>query len=99
MNTDFMSMRGFSMPRRMVLQGIASLLGGAFAPDAFAAAAKSCRFTEREIIGPYYRFGVPFQTKLAGPDELGERLIISGTVYSSVCRSRLPNTLIEIWQA
>ena len=99
MNHDFVSIRSKSLPRRMVLQGIATLLGGAFTPSAFAAAGKSCRLTERDIIGPFYRFGAPFQTKLAGPNEPGERLIISGKVYSSDCRSRLPNTLIEIWQA
>ena len=99
MNNDFVSIRGISLPRRMVLQGIASLLGGAFTPGAFAAAAKSCRLTERDILGPFYRFGAPFQTKLAGPNEPGERLIVSGKVYSSDCRSPLPNTLIEIWQA
>jgi catechol 1,2-dioxygenase len=99
MNNDFVSIRGISLPRRMVLQGIASLLGGAFSPSAFAAAAKSCRLTEREIIGPFYRFGAPFQTKLAEPNEPGERLIVSGRVYSSDCRSRLSNTLIEVWQA
>ena len=99
MNTDFVSSRGTCFSRRMVLTGIASSLGGVFAPSAFAATAKSCRLTEPDIIGPYYRFGAPFQTKLAGPNEPGERLIISGKVYSSDCRSRLPNTLIEIWQA
>ena len=83
----------------MVLQGMASLLGCAVTPSALAATAKSCKLTERDIIGPFYRFGAPFQTKLAGPNEPGERLIISGKVYSSDCRSRLPNTLIEIWQA
>jgi len=93
------SHRSLSLSRRMVLEGIASLLGGACATDAFAAAAKSCRLTERDIIGPYYRFGAPFQTTLAGPNEPGERFIISGKVYSSDCRSPLPNTLIEIWQA
>jgi protocatechuate 3,4-dioxygenase beta subunit len=31
--------------------------------------------------------------------DLLTRLIISGKVYSSDCRSHLPNTLIEIWQA
>src|SRR5262245_38568463 len=90
---------GKSLPRRIVLQGISSLLGGGFAPGAFAATAKSCRLTESDIVGPFYRFGAPFQTKLAGPNEPGERLIISGKVYSSDCRSYLPNTLIEIWQA
>ena len=99
MKHDFVSIRGLSLPRRMVLQGVASLLGCAVAPDAMSAAAKSCRLTESDIIGPFYRFGAPFQTKLAGPSEPGERLIIAGKVYSSDCRSRLPNTLIEIWQA
>ena len=98
MNRDFVSIRALSLPRRMVLQGMASLLGCAVTPSALAATAKSCKLTERDIIGPFYRFGAPFQTKLAG-NEPGERLIISGKVYSSDCRSRLPNTLIEIWQA
>src|SRR5262245_24749292 len=87
------------VPRRMVLQGLASLLGGAFTTSAVATAAKSCELTERDIIGPFYRFGAPFQGKLAGPNEPGERLIIAGKVYSSDCRSPLPNTLIEVWQA
>ena len=99
MNGDFVSIGGLSLPRRMVLQSIASLFSYAVTPSAFAATAKSCKLTERDIIGPFYRFGAPFQTKLAGPNEPGERLIISGKVYSSDCRSRLPNTLIEIWQA
>jgi catechol 1,2-dioxygenase len=99
MSNDFVSVRGLSVPRRVVLQGLASVLGCAVTPSAFAAAAKSCRLTEPDIIGPFYRFGAPFQTQLAGPNEPGERLIISGKVYSSDCRSRLPNTLIEIWQA
>jgi catechol 1,2-dioxygenase len=99
MNNDFVSVRGLSVPRRVVLQGLASVLGCAVTPSAFAAATKSCRLTEPDIIGPFYRFGAPFQTQLAGPNEPGERLIISGKVYSSDCRSRLPNTLIEIWQA
>jgi catechol 1,2-dioxygenase len=99
MNNDFIEIRGRSLPRRMVLQGVASLLGCAFAPDALYAAVQSCALTTSDIIGPFYRFGAPFQTKLAEPDEPGERLIISGKVYSSDCRSHLPNTLIEVWQA
>jgi catechol 1,2-dioxygenase len=99
MNDDFVLIHGLSLPRRMVLQGIASLFGCAAMPSAVAAAARSCRLTERDIIGPFYRFGAPFQTKLAGPDEPGERLVISGKVTSADCRSRLPNTLIEVWQA
>jgi catechol 1,2-dioxygenase len=99
MNDEFISIHGLVLPRRMVLQGLASLLGAALAPAALAAGAKSCRLTEREIIGPFYRFGAPFQTKLAGPEEAGERLVISGKVYGSDCRTRLANALIEVWQA
>jgi catechol 1,2-dioxygenase len=99
MNNRFLSTHGALVPRRVVLQGFASLLGGAFTPSAFAAAEKSCQLTEHDIIGPFYRFGAPFQTKLAGPNEPGERLVITGRVYSSDCRSPLPNTLIEVWQA
>jgi len=99
MSDDFVPILGVSMPRRMFLQGSAALLGGAFLPDALAAATKTCRSTAQDIIGPFYRFGAPFQTKLLGPDEPGQRLIVAGTVYSSDCRTRLPNTLIEVWQA
>ena len=97
MRNDSTSIQGISLRRRTVLQGVASLVGGAFVPAAFAA--ESCSLTEQDIIGPFYRFGAPFQTKLATPSEPGERLIIAGKVYSSDCRSPLPNTLIEVWQA
>lgn len=99
MGNDFVRIVGASMPRRMFLQGSAALLGGAFLPDALAAATQTCRSTAQDIIGPFYRFGAPFQTKLLGPDEPGQRLIVAGTAYSSDCRTRLPNTLIEVWQA
>ena len=64
MNNDFVSISGKFLPRRMVLQGIASLFGGALAPGAFAATENNCQLTEGDIIGPFYRFGAPFQTKL-----------------------------------
>ncbi len=35
---NVLSIQGLSVPRRMVLQGLASLLGATFAPGAFAAA-------------------------------------------------------------
>jgi catechol 1,2-dioxygenase len=90
MNGDFVSILGLSLPRRMVLQGMASLFSCAVTPSAFAAAAKSCKLTERDIIGPFYRFGAPFQTKLAGPNEPGERLIISGKVLSLTAAPNYP---------
>jgi hypothetical protein len=37
MNRDFVSIRALSLPRRMVLQGMASLIGCATTSSAFAA--------------------------------------------------------------
>src|SRR5688572_7210404 len=99
MSNDLAPILGLAMSRRMFLQGTAALLGGAILPGPLAAAAQDCRRTEQEILGPFYRFGAPFQTKLVGLDEPGERLILTGTVYSSDCLTALPNTLIEVWQA
>lgn len=84
--------------RRRFLLGGAALIGAAFIPDVLAAA-KNCRPTDQDIIGPFYRFGAPFETKIAGPDEAGDRLIVSGQVYSADCRTPVPNALIEVWQA
>ena len=50
----------------MILGG--TLLGG----PAFAAN-QVCRLTESEIVGPFYRFGAPFRSQLAGPDEPGSQ--------------------------
>ncbi|HVE48879.1 MAG TPA: twin-arginine translocation pathway signal protein [Casimicrobiaceae bacterium] len=99
MSDHVVPMLGATMPRRIFLQRIAAMLGGVSLPDALAAATRSCRSTAQDIIGPFYRFGAPFQTKLLGSDEPGQRLIVAGTVYGSDCRTRLANTLIEVWQA
>lgn len=84
--------------RRRFLFGGAALVGAACIPDVLAAAA-TCRPTDQDIIGPFYRFGAPFETRIAGPDEAGDRLIVAGTVYAADCRMPLPNALIEVWQA
>jgi len=83
----------------MFLHSSAIVLGSAFLATPASAAKQACRLTEADILGPFYRFGAPFRTKLAGPDEPGDRLILSGTVYSSDCHTPLPRTLIEVWQA
>jgi hypothetical protein len=59
MNNDFVEVCGVSLPRRMVLQGVASFLGCAFAPDALYAAAQSRALTTSDVLGPFYRFGAP----------------------------------------
>lgn len=85
--------------RRSFLRGSAGILGGMLLGGPAFAAKQVCRLTESEIVGPFYRFGAPFRTRLAGSGEPGDRLILTGTVFSSDCRTPLPGTLIEIWQA
>lgn len=85
--------------RRSFLQRTALTLGGSVLGLPALAAAEACKLTEQEVLGPMYNYGAPFQAKLAGADEPGQKLMLSGTVYSSDCRTALPHTLMEIWQA
>ncbi len=86
------------LSRRNFWQGAAAF-GGAVLAGPGVAAAQECALTPSDILGPFYRFGAPFRTTLVGADEPGEKLMISGTVYSADCRTALPRTLIEVWQA
>ena len=86
--------------RRAFLRGGVTLLGSAAIASSGVALANECVLTPSDILGPMYNYGAPmFQKKLATDGEPGERLILTGTVYSSDCRTALPKTLIEIWQA
>ncbi len=86
--------------RRMFLRHGAMALGGLAVGLPALAAAKECKLTEQDILGPMYNYGAPvFQIKLASDGEPGQRLMIRGSVLSSDCKSPLPNTLVEIWQA
>lgn len=87
-----------ALSRRDFLRQNAALIGGTLLAGPALAASEACRVTESDILGPFYRTGAPFRSQLAGPDEPGERLIISGTVTSADCRP-LPGALIEVWQA
>ena len=80
MNNDFVSIRGKSLPRRMVLQGIASLLGGAFAPSAFAATANSAssrsgRYLDRSIDS----------ARRSRPNWLGQTSLANGLLSMARC--------------
>jgi catechol 1,2-dioxygenase len=85
--------------RRTFLQRSAVILGAACMGRPAMAAGQACRLTEAEVLGPFYRFGAPFRSQLAGPDEPGDRLVLTGTVFSSDCRTPLRGALIEVWQA
>ena len=85
--------------RRIFLHRSAMILGGGLLAGRAFAAKHVCRLTEPEVLGPFYRFGAPFRSQLAGAGEPGDRLILTGTVLSSDCRTPLPGALIEVWQA
>jgi catechol 1,2-dioxygenase len=85
--------------RRTLLRRSAVMLGSSLLAGPAYAATRDCRPTESDILGPFYRFGAPSQTRLAGPDEPGDRLVLTGTVFSSDCQTPIPGALIEVWQA
>ena len=86
----------FPSRRAFVRGGI--ILGGALLGGRARTATADCRATESDILGPYYRFGAPFRSRLADASEPGDRLIVSGTVLSADCRTPVPGALVEIWQ-
>ncbi len=90
---------GITLSRRAFIGNQAAILGGALVAGPALAAEHLCSLTQAEVMGPFYRFGAPFKAQLAGPDEPGQRLIISGTVYGADCKTPLPNALLDIWQA
>ena len=90
--------RGLLPSRRTFLRG-GIALGGALLAGRAQSAAADCRATESDIIGPFYRFGAPFRSRLVDVSEPGDRLVVSGTVLSADCRTPIPGALVEVWQA
>jgi catechol 1,2-dioxygenase len=84
--------------RRTLLRGTVALGGALVAGRAFGAT-PGCQLTESDIVGPFYRFGAPFRSRLAEAGEPGDRVVVTGTVLSEDCRTPVPGALIEIWQA
>ena len=64
-----------------------------------AAETAACAPTESDYLGPMYAPGAPRRSVLAGPNEPGDRLRIRGTVFGPDCRTPLPKTLLDVWQA
>lgn len=98
MSKDLIPKMALTTSRRAFLHRSTVIIGGALLGGPVFAASQVCRLTEPDIVGPFYRFGAPFRSQLAGPDEPGDRLILTGTVFSSDCRTPLPGALIEVWQ-
>lgn len=49
--------------------------------------------------GPYYQPNAPFRTKLAPEIHTGTKLVVSGKVVKSDCKTDIPNAIIDIWHA
>jgi protocatechuate 3,4-dioxygenase beta subunit len=61
--------------------------------------AQSCKLTESNIEGPYYKEGAPFKQVLReGLKEEGERLILSGKVLNVRCEP-VEGAVLDFWQA
>jgi protocatechuate 3,4-dioxygenase beta subunit len=64
---------------------------------------ESCNPTTLDYYGqgPFYTANAPVisSNQLAGANELGTRLILSGIVKTLDCTQVIPNTLIDIWHA
>ena len=76
--------------------GDAALPTDAGPPD--AALPEVCTVTGDDAAGPYYLAGPPWTTVIAGPDEPGDRLIVTGLVVDEACVP-LPGALVDVWQA
>lgn len=59
----------------------------------------SLSITEDNILGPYYRPGAPFRTRIAPPNAPGQRTLVSGRVWGYDTRRPLPGVVLDIWQA
>lgn len=100
MSIDLNSRIVQGLARRRFLQRSAMAVGGAALALPTIVSAKECKVTEQDILGPMYNYGAPkFQVKLASDDEPGQKLMLRGTVLSADCKTPLPGTIIEIWQA
>jgi len=63
-----------------------------------AAAACPDKPTPRDMEGPFYKANPPLRASLLEPGSKGEKLILSGVVYSAQCKP-VPNALLDFWHA
>ncbi len=68
------------------------------APDR-GPSAETCRVTEPNIEGPYYRHGAPRRSDLRPTNADGTALLITGRVLSLDCRSVLGGAVLDVWHA
>lgn len=66
---------------------------------AACAVERACRPTVESQLGPFYREGAPWRTKLCGADEPGEPLVLAGRVTASETCAPLKGAVLDVWHA
>ncbi len=54
--------------------------------------------TRNDILGPFWRPGAPFSSKLIPPGATGQKLVLSGTVMDTGGKP-VPNVIMDFWNA
>ena len=83
--------------RKFLKNGLISLAGVTIYPSLLNA--RDCELTSSDIEGPYWSQNHPNRTILAGLDEPGTRIFISGSVKYNDCETPIPNTQVDVWHA
>ena len=83
--------------RKFLKNGLISLAGLTIYPSLLKA--RNCELTSSDIEGPYWSQDHPNRTILAGVDEQGTRIFISGSVKYNDCETPIPNTQVDVWHA
>lgn len=91
-------MNADSMKRRALLSSLAAVSGaGLLWP--LRGWSQACSPTGSDTLGPFHIPGAPHTMQLAGPDEPGDPLTVTGRVLAADCLSPLAGALLDLWQA
>jgi len=77
---------------------IAGSLALPFVPLARVFAGNGCVAPVTNIIGPAYRKGAPFRTRLCAPDEPGRPLTMQGRIVDAATCKPLAAAVLDVWQ-
>jgi catechol 1,2-dioxygenase len=61
--------------------------------------AADCQATTGNDLGPFYRAGAPWRTRLCGVNEPGDPLVMSGRVTAAATCRPLEGVVVDVWQA
>lgn len=75
------------------------LAGVPLLKTAACAVDRACRPTVESQLGPFYREGAPWRTKLCGAEEPGEPLLLAGRVTSAETCEPLKGAVVDVWHA